>query len=394
MATYSAVSAGEKDADSPITVSLIDKLDQNPLAMFEGAAGAPKLSAAAISDGTLPAGKISTGTITDQQVANNTLTQGTIADNAIGQGELKTAQGEASVNAGSTTNNDAVLTLPGGQYGFYPQMRSSSPTKYPTFNLSSGAVFQSLSASYSTSFVTYVTLDNSLSGSSSAYIQQRYIQASPPYKIQSVDFGPFIYVLLNEQGKVLSTWQAIDPPWWLLAPTTERKVRQPDGTIKKFYTEFAAFDKSQLKTNLKAYKAHFKKCCEERKEIKRLKQRESHLLNSVLKSKLTDEERQAAQDEIQSINAQLSTFEVQEKEITTETKNLRMNDLPHPFMSKKPTDRVCILSPLESDYDFVSDLLENGESVGELLNEGYIKIDQETDLMAPNGCKIHRFSFK
>jgi hypothetical protein len=48
MATYSAVTAGQKDADSPINVSLIDKLDQNPHAMFEGASGAPKLQPAAI----------------------------------------------------------------------------------------------------------------------------------------------------------------------------------------------------------------------------------------------------------------------------------------------------------------------------------------------------------
>lgn len=50
MATYSAVTAGEKDADSPINVSLIDKLDQNPLAIAEGASGAPKIQTAAIQD--------------------------------------------------------------------------------------------------------------------------------------------------------------------------------------------------------------------------------------------------------------------------------------------------------------------------------------------------------
>ncbi len=51
MATYSAVTAGEKDADSPITVGLVDKLDQNPEAMFEGASGAPRLKRAAVEKG-------------------------------------------------------------------------------------------------------------------------------------------------------------------------------------------------------------------------------------------------------------------------------------------------------------------------------------------------------
>ena len=47
MATYSAVAAGEKNADSPVNVSLIDKLDQNPEAMIEGATGAPRILEAA-----------------------------------------------------------------------------------------------------------------------------------------------------------------------------------------------------------------------------------------------------------------------------------------------------------------------------------------------------------
>lgn len=54
MATYSAVSASEKDADSPVNVGLLDKLDQNPIAMFEGAVGAPRLKAAALETAVSP----------------------------------------------------------------------------------------------------------------------------------------------------------------------------------------------------------------------------------------------------------------------------------------------------------------------------------------------------
>ena len=39
--TYSAVTAGAKDADSPVNVSLIGKLDDNPHAIAEQTAGAP-----------------------------------------------------------------------------------------------------------------------------------------------------------------------------------------------------------------------------------------------------------------------------------------------------------------------------------------------------------------
>lgn len=68
MATYTAVSTTEKDVDSPITVSLIDKLDQNPLAMFEGASGAPKLANAAISDNSITPTKLVKSTY---DIANN-----------------------------------------------------------------------------------------------------------------------------------------------------------------------------------------------------------------------------------------------------------------------------------------------------------------------------------
>lgn len=59
MATYNVISATEKDADSPVTVSLLDKLDQNPLAMFEGASGAPKISNSAISSGSIGQDRVS-----------------------------------------------------------------------------------------------------------------------------------------------------------------------------------------------------------------------------------------------------------------------------------------------------------------------------------------------
>jgi hypothetical protein len=49
MTTYTAISAGEIDADSPITADLMSKLRDNPIAITEGASGAPKISAAALN---------------------------------------------------------------------------------------------------------------------------------------------------------------------------------------------------------------------------------------------------------------------------------------------------------------------------------------------------------
>lgn len=62
MATYTAITDTEIDPEKPVTTSLMTKLRDNPLAMFEGASGAPKIEPAAITDGSLTAAKLATGT--------------------------------------------------------------------------------------------------------------------------------------------------------------------------------------------------------------------------------------------------------------------------------------------------------------------------------------------
>ncbi|CAB4124407.1 hypothetical protein UFOVP59_2 [uncultured Caudovirales phage] len=49
MTSYVAVANGEIDADSPITADLMTKLRDNPIALSEGASGAPKVMAAALN---------------------------------------------------------------------------------------------------------------------------------------------------------------------------------------------------------------------------------------------------------------------------------------------------------------------------------------------------------
>jgi hypothetical protein len=49
MTSYVAIASGEIDADSPITADLMSKLRDNPIAISEGSAGAPKVMAAALN---------------------------------------------------------------------------------------------------------------------------------------------------------------------------------------------------------------------------------------------------------------------------------------------------------------------------------------------------------
>ena len=47
MATYTSIAASENEPLAPVTATLMDRLTNNPIAMFEGASGAPRLDEAA-----------------------------------------------------------------------------------------------------------------------------------------------------------------------------------------------------------------------------------------------------------------------------------------------------------------------------------------------------------
>ena len=101
---------------------------------------------------------------------------------AISQAKLKTSSGSISR---STAGNSI---LPGGQYGFYPQSASSA---------NNGTIYLALapSGSYTTNVGISMT-------SGTVYVLQRYITSSGERH--------WIYLLRDENGRVLSQWEAPD----------------------------------------------------------------------------------------------------------------------------------------------------------------------------------------
>lgn len=146
------------------------------------------------------------GGYTDTAVAGTTYFDGLrhfhVPDAAISQPKLKTTTGEVSVSAGATSN----VTLPGGSYGFYPQLKNTSD---------SGIVQAFISGSYNSGAygtVIYLNLNGGTSGA--GYAQQRYLQASPPYKIGNITWGHFLFLLRDiTTGAVKAAYEAEDPPW-------------------------------------------------------------------------------------------------------------------------------------------------------------------------------------
>jgi len=83
MTTYTAITAGEIDVDSPITTGLMTKIRDNPIAITEGASGAPRIQSGALErynsfnyadlgDGSLGASTISADTNIDAGIYNYT----------------------------------------------------------------------------------------------------------------------------------------------------------------------------------------------------------------------------------------------------------------------------------------------------------------------------------
>lgn len=58
MTDYNTIANGDVDADSPLNTTLLTRLRDNPLALFEGATGAPRLQTAGIADDAVVSDKI------------------------------------------------------------------------------------------------------------------------------------------------------------------------------------------------------------------------------------------------------------------------------------------------------------------------------------------------
>lgn len=144
------------------------------------------------------------GGYTDTAVAGTTYFDGLrhfhVPDAAISQPKIKTATGEVSIGGGGASN----LTLPGGTYGFYPQVKQTTDA---------GLLSQICMGYVSGSYATQIYLSAAGGTYGAGYAQQRYIQASPPYKIGDITWGHFLFLLRNAAGDVKAAYEAEDPPW-------------------------------------------------------------------------------------------------------------------------------------------------------------------------------------
>lgn len=197
MTDYTAISDARTAPEAPLDTSLITDLRDNPIAITEGATGAPKIQHAALD--------------------SNIVEQDNIDSAAVGQSQLKSTTGTVS----TTTTGGQVLTLPGGQYGFYPQLKSNDVAGVAYWGFSSGSGLGIEAAQVGgISYLTNITISSTAGETATA--RQRYIQSSPPYDLGDGEIPLFIFVEVDSSGAVVSAYEAPEAPWHNNGPTNTR----------------------------------------------------------------------------------------------------------------------------------------------------------------------------
>lgn len=203
MTDYATLPTAQIDSDSALIEDTMLKLRDNPLAMFEGASGAPRLQSAAIDTGAA--------------LAN-------IGAAGITQGYLNTSSGTVSLSATDAGDYDTAF-LPGGQYGFWPQGdRTSSGTSLTFGTLGFSTAFSSRVGLYCYSDGTTSNVD----------FRQLYINSSPPYNLGDGPVPLFVFARINSAGQITGTYIADVPPWGYNGPTRVTADFVDSKTGKKY----------------------------------------------------------------------------------------------------------------------------------------------------------------
>ena len=113
MTNYTTISNSEVDQDSPVTQTLMSALRDNPIAITEGSAGAPKIQTNAIADNA----------VTENKIANYVVTTNKIANTAVTLSKLNRAQRSFSGSINPSTTRDFALA---DNYAFSPIFTASS----------------------------------------------------------------------------------------------------------------------------------------------------------------------------------------------------------------------------------------------------------------------------
>jgi len=124
-----------------------------------------------------------------------------VKDSSISQAKLKTATGSGSHWVGVGGNN-VLVTLPGGEYGFYPLI--AVDRRSGRFEMEMGRIGWADATYRSRLGFHYYATTSGGKASATFYWKQRYITASGYYH--------WIYLLLDKENRIKGVWVAPDHP--------------------------------------------------------------------------------------------------------------------------------------------------------------------------------------
>lgn len=227
MTTWSEIFNSEVDPDSPFTTSLATRYRDNPEAIMEGDATA--LSA---GRGVAIEKSSQTAVITDTTNTTRFLRpdgSGSVEFAAL-TGQIDQAALDTATGTVSATSEDQLLSLPGGSYGFYPQVR------FEDIGALDGDVFVTMGVglghanwterdptSLNTAYDALIFLSAETGAGQNIDARQRYVNASPPYDLGDGEIPLFVYLRVAKgTGAVLASYVANVPPWAYNGPTSVR----------------------------------------------------------------------------------------------------------------------------------------------------------------------------
>jgi hypothetical protein len=270
---------------------------------------------------------------------------------SVSQGDLNTSTGSVSYAYGNndTEYGSSVLTLPGGEFGLGMANKTSVSGRDADFifcNPASGTSYVScgrfvkqLNTLYYDGSGKNIAYTANSDKSFTAYVQQRYIAASPPFDLGDGEVGGFIFALVNPQGEIVSHYAADVPPWGYNGPTSLAPCRQCPVTKKKY--------------------------------------------RRVMRARSFEEIMDGA------------ALVYDEQEITQAVKNADMALIPHPFGAVPPGHSVVLLDPMDERIRAAIDYQNAGGDFVDEITAGKIRVDNATlSRKGPPGVGVHRMVYQ
>jgi hypothetical protein len=289
--------------------------------------------------GGVPSSGASTGTVYFDGIAMGLgVFQLALEASAVGRAELKTTTASGSVSVSASSSGS--YSLAGGTYSWWTgssQVSGGASNMFGNSDTGAGVIgVYNTSGGVSLSF----------------YVDERYVQASPPYDLGNGQVPLFVWAMVDGAGNILGTQIAPDPTWAYHGPTNVTPEFYRGNRGFRRYPKVGGVD-----------------------------------LGSALRNRALAQQILAGEVAIDWI----------EREITTAFKNTDMGVVPHPFVGNDLTGRsVVLIDPVGRLAERLQAIQadQGARAVRDLLTAGYLRLDNTPlDAITPPGVQAVRATF-